>query len=1120
MNDIFCRIICASAGTGKTYRLSLEYIALILHYYGKPEFSIDSILALTFTRKATAEIRERIVSQLSLLVSPEVTDKRSELLGNLRKLVPSESDELSTVERNMLTSALREINCDHSRLQVMTIDAYIGNIFRNIVRPLRNIESFDIDTQAISKRMPYLMNHLMQPAFRDRLNKLLSRKVSRSLDAYAKFFASLIEGRWLYYMITRRLQNRDDVSGTNLRVCDIMQEYPGNHVPENFLEAMHTLLSVVQDVWQGQQKNALESYFIKGFKQFVEHNGISVAAMMQTINDMCKSPLAAEKLLYLLMDKNIWNGNLIRKASYPEHIALMETAQQEATRYLADYLMKLLYVPEQREILDLWKIILDEYDRLIYRYKNMTYDDISWFSFEALFSEEPPFFDPQSELSASEFYQFLSHRTRFMLIDEFQDTSLIQFNIIKPIIGEITAGEGSKPFGGLIVVGDEKQSIFGWRGGQRDLLLNLQSIFPSMKEVQTERLDQCWRCGYTLMQFINSLFQEPRIHEYLAEKRMNWEYNIIRGANMGLEPDTAIEFCLRNTSKTKSAQTSVDDVYKDFVNTMVVPALEQDPYGSIAILCRKGKELSSIQQTLDEYDISSLYQPDRSICEHNLVMPLISWLRYVAWGDWSDLLAFLRSDYLMLDASNLKLLLDSIAQAEENQHRTGKWQAPDLSAIPLADQFYQLAIGQHNAFPSQICRDVIDLCLPALDKSERDYLNVHKFIGIVSEWELGKGNGTVNIPDLLSYIKENSLAEDFKQASVTVTDSLQLLTIHKSKGLQFRRVFVFYNLSAGHSTDSTRLDWALEYADKDFHYVGDFGISYHYQKILKASSYKHLWQAEQDRELLEEMNNLYVAFTRAESKLHIYFSFQNKDGWHEFLASRNNDVLPALLCDSCLEYFTGMGVSADHRGVYSLESDFKPEAPQRLIVDEIPQNGTKRDYTGLLKDSPTSGTHNWDNMQPIGGVHIVDWKRTWLETKPNLIGDIGHFYLSFILHNQVEEHDYATKRCLLRYGSLVTGFEIRRIAEACRRLCEVNPWLFAVEWSKVLTEFELLGKQGMIRIDRLMLNPASNKALIVDYKSGNIHNPMQLEEYREALISVPMCSGFSVTIKYLSIELQ
>jgi len=884
-----------------------------------------------------------------------------------------------------------------------------------------------------------------------------------------------------------------------------------------FYTAMENLLSIVNSIKESKQKGSIGDYFTKDFRLFIEGSSQSIASIMQRVKSLSANPIEAEKLLQIL-STNIWHGNQIRKATYAEQTTQMEQLQQEARIHLADHLMQCLYIPEQNEILELWKIILDEYDRLIYRYKNMTYDDISWFSFEALFSEDPPFFDPQSDASASEFYQFLSHRTRFMLIDEFQDTSLIQFNIIKPIIEEITSGEGSKPFGGLIVVGDEKQSIFGWRGGQRELLLNLQSIFPSMQEVVTERLDQCWRCGFTIMQFINSLFQEPQIHSYLAEKQMNWDYQLIRSANAIAEPEACVEFCLRNYSRAKGGQLRSGDKYTDFVTSMVKPALVEDPSGSIAILCRKGKDLSAIQQALDECGIRSLYQPDRSICLHPLVSPLLDWLRFVAWGDWSNFLSFLRSDYLRINTSVLKQVLDIIAECNTQIHKNQRWQAADFSQIPIAHRFSELAKQHQSLSASAICSQMMDLCLADSDKSERDYLNLHKFLGIINDWELNgsvKGN---SLPDLLSFISENAAAEDFKQASVTVSDSLQLLTIHKSKGLQFKRVFVFYDLSGGQGSDFNTLAWTLQYADKDFHLVRDFGISFHYEKVLKASSYRHLWEAEQNRELLEEMNNLYVAFTRAENKLHLYFSYENKDGWEEYLSSRKEVSLPALLCNSCLNYFVEKEINADENGIYRLESPFKGEkiCAEQPIDTSIPSD--TEDFTQLLINMPRSKEPDWKSLSPVDKPTISDWKRVWLQDRPNLLGDLAHYYLSFIIRNNSDEHDYAFRRCLLRYGSLLHRQDIMAIVDICHQACNNNPWLFESNWDLVFTEFELKGSKGMLRIDRLMMNTAAKKAMIVDYKSGQIHDALQLEEYRSALLRLNDLGAYNIELKFLKLQ--
>ncbi|MDP2401066.1 MAG: UvrD-helicase domain-containing protein, partial [Actinomycetota bacterium] len=327
----------------------------------------------------------------------------------------------------------------------------------------------------------------------------------------------------------------------------------------------------------GELKDLFNGDFIKLFGEFP----VSIPSLMQELRTLCQTDNGCLKVFGVLKEKNVFNANKFRKVK-----ADLQAMQDEALKALANYLVQALFIPEQDEILGLWEAILKEYDELIYRYKNMTYNDISWFSLEALFSDDPPNFDMAVEANATEFYQFLSHRSRFILIDEFQDTSLIQFNILKPIIEEIIAGEGTKPFGGLVVVGDEKQSIFGWRGGERDLLLNLPAIFPSLGRMDPEVLRSSWRSSPLMMRFINAIFSDQSLHQYLEEKGMSWQYEQISSARAELEPLSLLEFSC-GSYQTRSIQTSIDDRMQEFVRTMIMPAVESHPHETMAILCRK-----------------------------------------------------------------------------------------------------------------------------------------------------------------------------------------------------------------------------------------------------------------------------------------------------------------------------------------------------------------------------------------------------------------------------------------------------------------------------------------------------------------------------------------------------
>ncbi|HNW24269.1 MAG TPA: UvrD-helicase domain-containing protein [Candidatus Cloacimonas sp.] len=1106
-----CRIICASAGTGKTYRLSLEYLSLILKYYGNSEFSLDNILVLTFTRKATAEIRERIIKHLELLLAtPETEEEQKEqreLLQNLRILNNLKDTSLSEQEKNLLLSARKEIICDQSHLQVMTIDSYTGHIFRNIVRPLRNIERYEIDTQAVQKIMPFLLDHLMQPELRTRFETLLSRKVSRSLDDYTSFFRSLIEQRWLFYMLTMRIAANPSLN-RNLLLNNPKTD--AEKYKQNFLQAMQQLISQVNEIRSAAGHSNLEDYFLKDFKALAVKGALTPIEIMQNLKEL--TPDTAEKLLTIMDKSNIWNKQKISVKKYnAENIELQQT-QDEAKHALADYLMVELYLPEQEEILTLWASVLKEYDRLIYRYKKLTYEDITWFTFAALFSEEPPFLDPASADSATEFYQFLSHRTRFLLIDEFQDTSLIQFNVLKPIIEEITAGEGSKPFGGLIVVGDEKQSIFGWRGGERDLLLHLKDIFPALNEVEIEALELSYRCGPTLMEFLNKVFANAELHNLLQEKEMQWKYNHIDSAAIQEEPGTEIEFCLKNFS-TSATNDNDKNIYTDFVERMVKPALEKDASGSIAILCRTNEELAKIQQTLDNSQITSLFQPNRSVISHHFVAPLMSWLRFLSWGDWIDFIAFLRSDYVLINTKVLKQTLNVISRIIDLQKDSARPVKPNFSAIPVVNEFYQLSLKQQNKQATAICREIIDLCLPDKQPNERDYLNLHRFLDIMATYQLTSADKGTSLPDLLNYLQENAASDDFKQVSVNADNSLQLLTIHKSKGLQFKRVFVFYNFSGKHNESNNTLDWALEYEGKTFNHILDYGISLHYQKILKSSSYANLYLQAQKRKQLEEMNNLYVAFTRAKQKLHLYFGYTLKEGWDEYYNAHKDKNLPAVLCNAVLSYF--QNTTPNEQGIYRQKGCLEENGKDTNAASK-PSLNTVEQVNARFKICHQR-TIASDELVPKELPRVKDLKNYYLTERPNLIGDLLHFYLSFIIRNEAKEHQYALRRCLNRYGAILPVSQIEKLAMRCQNVCTANPYLFTTGWNKIFTEQEIIFSGNVLRIDRLMVNTTEKEALIADYKSGDSYDPKQLSEYKTALIMLPVFKGYNINTRIVNI---
>ena len=180
----------------------------------------------------------------------------------------------------------------------------------------------------------------------------------------------------------------------------------------------------------------------------------------------------------------------------------------------------------------------------------------------------------------------------------------------------------------------------------------------------------------------------------------------------------------------------------------------------------------------------------------------------------------------------------------------------------------------------------------------------------------------------------------------------------------------------------------------------------------------------ESRENLEELNNLYVAYTRAKTALHICFAYRGGDDWSNYLTGREDKgqvKLPHLLCDASLRQL------AAFEGAESLSSGIRwrstlpapDEAPdedkkrlQKINLDDLaaalPELGAGLEPEAVTPDSPA----------------VKNWKKIWIEDRHNLFGNLAHYYLSFIKRNLDEEHERALRQCLAFYGSLLTQSEI------------------------------------------------------------------------------------------------
>jgi ATP-dependent exoDNAse (exonuclease V) beta subunit len=1104
------KIISASAGTGKTYRLSLEYLALLLKFHLEPDFRPDQILVITFTRKATAEIRDRIYSHLDSIINRK---KEWQILAsNLKHLTDKDAEisrdnPLSEAELKVLSDAYHRLMTHKDELQVMTIDSYVHSIFRNLIRPVRGIDRFELDLKAVEKRIPFLFDELMTPELLSRISGLLSRRLKPSLDEFRAFFRSLIDNRWLFYLTTKRSVNAAEGSLAYFTVHpekwdEIADEYYSGFVSK-FQDVIYNLSEFIKTEKNLTETNEIiaGSLLNKDYVKIFTPMPVRLEDLAYELKSYLKDDYTLEQILKLLEgEKYLWNGSKIRASKANPFIDDWKKLSGRAMEDLANYLLYHLFLPEQQEIINIWECVLDKYDKLIYRYKNFTYDDIAWFTFEALYSSQPPLFEAEPESVANEFYEFMCHRTRFMLIDEFQDTSTLQFHILRPMIDELLSGAGSFPYGGLIVVGDEKQSIFGWRGGQRDLLLNLDNIFQSGLPAEREALTESWRSSPTFMNCINGIFNHNVLQDFLHKADAEWNYADTSGNKHELEQETLFRFKLANYSS-HSDDNKAGHTMRNFVDSMIVPAvtLAANSGRKTAVLARRNEELEMIRALLAERGITAEFQSAKSLLEHPVIKAVSYLLKFAVYHDWYDFLAFLRSDLMLMKGAELKQVMEIISAGRSDRTETNA--GISFDGLPSARAAYELAasINVNEIYKSILT--ILQTCnIRERKLQERDYINLQYWLDKALEFERGYQSGLPELMGFLRYCEDNRDQEIMQQRDVESSNAIQLLTIHKSKGLEFDSVFVWWNLRSTPHKEETRLSSWVHYTDKSYHNLSDIALTLHYKKVLQNSVYRDIMLEEEKRELLEELNNLYVALTRARNRLYLYVAFDKKEGWDKYWEVQDKEgrlTPPHYAVKSALLYMTEHGVQQPDG---FLQLGIEPDAGQSAAEDSIepePVSDTQ-DFclSEILPDwqNPFAASKKRDDYNPE-----MNWKTSYLTDRSNLKGNIAHYYLSLLKYATREEMEQAKTLTLRRFGNLMTGKDLQELIARLEAILPSIKDIFNEKYDLVLNEYPVFHGGREYRMDRLMIDTKARTYRIIDYKTGGVYDELQLQRYNAIL---------------------
>lgn len=1017
-------VLKASAGTGKTYRLSLEYLATLL----KGE-NYKNVLVMTFTKKATSEIQERVI----LFLEEMYRDKESSLYENLKNLYPEIDLSFENVRK-----VYYEVLDNKDRLKISTIDGFINNIFKNVIAPYLNIFSYEIidDTENIEILLKCFEKIVEDKNEFDRFKIFLQNRTERSIEKYLDILKNLIDNRWKLILIeqSQKLKNKDECDS------DISIEKLIKHLTDAFL-------AVKEKKKDGKD---LSDYMSKVIKWVLEKDSSTHREhAVENWNEIIKS------------DK-CWDGRRVKTTSKIDldcEIEILQRAFDQLKEEISKEVFNREVLSFEREILYFIENLYSIYDNIKFNEKRFTHLDISSYMFQYIDREEINLI--KDGCITDYFKDIFDSEFKTVFIDEFQDTSVLQWRILKGLINSCE---------NLICVGDEKQSIYGWRGGEKALFENL----PSIIGVEEETMSVSYRSCKNIVDFTNGVFNGvAETYEEVAaleDHNYKWEFTPVDGKSDELgyfevltkkEPLEGEEEVLEEENM---IETMVDSIENNFDGN----------YGGIGIIARSNKQLNEIATALSDRKIPFVIDSNDSIIYHRAVNPIFKILKFTVNRDIFSLLEFLRSDVIKIGNDELKTILKNRETIEKLE------EMPEDISDNLLDVLNRIKrIAQKGLENKNFVLDVIEnFNISQIFSGKSDLKNIFQFL------EMSKEHG--NIFDFYNSLINEKDNPKFKQVSLEEEKAITLLSIHKSKGLEFETVYYF------HQGQKRGLESGIQFHidfKSPFNEIENFiFVDKKYEKILDylGDSYNFLRELEIKKDQ-EEINNIYVALTRAKKNLFLV------------MAGSENKYLKSSI-----------------DGLFNVKCGKISRTEKNENVERV-KNIELLDSIDFIEKSV-------EECEQPNRMLLVDI----VTEEKRRVGNAIHYYLEFIINNSLDEHIEARNRTYSKYASIIGEERLKNILEGpeFKNFFNDNPIIFSEEWDYIYPEYEIYDEGKLKRIDRIMIKkptPTSDgKILVIDYKTGGI-NQAQLDEYIEIvenhLYSLGEIDNYKVSGEFLEIKL-
>ncbi|WP_335985150.1 UvrD-helicase domain-containing protein [Fusobacterium polymorphum] len=1074
MNKIKNLVLKASAGTGKTYRLSLEYIIALCKKGDIEPIDYKNILVMTFTRKATAEIKEGILNKLSEFMEIYEISKNSELSVveaiSKSKLIDDKKknnylnliESIKNIEPNLvvdnnflenLSKIYKEIIKNKEKLKVYTIDAFFNIIFKNIVTNLMKIKSYTMldEEDNFSYYKKVLENIFNNEKLFNDFKNFFTENSEKNIDNYISIIQRLISSRWKYI-----LSLNDNPKPTKKEKFNITK---------SSIEILREIFSYIEN----DCKKDLDDVLKTDYKKYIgKTEKTQKEFLFKDFKLLFKSGTAGL----------IYNGNKLKKASDAEHKEYINTRHEELREILSKEIFNEVLIPYEEKIFELSSEIYSLYDSFKIRDKKFTFSDIAIYTYMAIFNKNNALRDENGLTDI--FFETLDMNIEAIFIDEFQDTSILQWKILY---------EFTKKAKTVICVGDEKQSIYGWRDGEKRLFENLETILEAKKD----SLDKSYRSDRNIVSYCNQFFKT-------IEKIEDWKFPIseVNSKNNGYVKAICIKD-LRDKVEDEEQKKELN------INTILLQELKKfEPYDNVAIIARTNAELSEIANLLEYEKIPYILNNEKNISEYSGIFECFELLKYLVYENELALFNFISSTLSNFGTDEIEILLKN-----------------------KKELFSYINFSQDNDFINSLDKKIIRFLekIVFLKKNYKNFTVQDLIFEIIKKFQFidyfNKDNEVKNIYDF--YLLTNyyssilELLNDYKENKLSLSDTnsekkgVELVTIHKSKGLEFKTTFVIKNSKKSKTDD---IDFLFEMNDHYDETVFSLFCKKGYKAILETCFEERI--ENYDKKIKEEeINNFYVALTRPKNNLIVIYEDRlfEKKSLNEFSSEELKEI---NLEDINFEK--------------SVINDFFDCKIGELSFSEKNSNNEDTAKENLESDLFNSQSYFsssiYENEEEIEKIDINDSKFLLETEEKRMIGILVHYFFENLKYGTDEEVEFSKTLCYKKYLSYFGEEKLNKILskENIGMFLTKDKEIFSKKWDYIYSEYVLYDyeEKKEYRIDRLMIKDngdGTGEIYIVDFKTGG-KNENQLKTYKEILKkNFEELQNYNIRTKFLEFDI-